>query len=181
VVNIFDNPDIFGTVALVAAAVVVTIAVYTDLRFRKIPDSLTVPAAALGLILNALGGGWHGLLFSSIGLVVGIAIFIIPFALRGMGGGDVKLMGALGALLGGFAIVSIALYTMLLGGVLAVIMALYNHQLGSSLSRVTIVLRKLVPFIDRSRNLDKSSSLRLPYGLAIGGGTALLFFIGRVI
>jgi prepilin peptidase CpaA len=175
-----DNANYFGTMAFMAAIVVVSLAVYTDLRWRKISNNLTVPAVAAGIILNTLNGGWYGLLSSLAGLAIGIAVFIIPFALRGMGGGDVKLMGALGALLGGYAIVSVAIYTALLGGVLAIVVALYNHELGSSFRRVVMILRRLAPIGGRSKRIDPKTSLRLPYGLAIGGGTVLLFIIGRV-
>ena len=175
-----ENADYFGTMALMAAVVVVSLAVYTDLRWRKIPNNLTLPAAAVGIILNTLSGGWYGLLSSLVGLVIGVAVFIIPFALRSMGGGDVKLMGALGALLGGYAIVSVAIYAALVGGVLAIVVALYKHELVSSLRRVVQILRRMVPISDRSQRIDTTTSLRLPYGLAIGGGTVLLFIIGRV-
>ncbi|MBU8932636.1 MAG: prepilin peptidase [candidate division Zixibacteria bacterium] len=175
-----ENANYFGTMAFMAAIIVAALAVYTDLRWRKIPNNLTVPAVAAGIILNILSGGWNGLLFSLTGLVIGIVVFIVPFALRGMGGGDVKLMGALGALLGGYAIVSIAIYTAILGGVLAIVVAVYNHQMGSSLRKVMMLLAKLVPFVGRSKEIDKTTSLRLPYGLAIGGGTMLLILIGQV-
>ena len=170
-----------STIALLAAFVVVSLAVYTDLRWRKISNKLTIPAIAAGIVLNTICLSWYGLLSSLAGFAIGIAVFIIPFALRGMGGGDVKLMGALGALLGGYAIFSIALYTAVCGGLLAVVVALYNHELGSSLRKVIQLLRRIVPINDQSKKVDTTKSLRIPYGLAIGAGTVLFFIIGRVI
>jgi prepilin peptidase CpaA len=175
-----ENASYFGTMAVMAAIAVAMLAAYTDLRWRKIPNNLTVPAAVAGIVLNTLSGGWFGLLFSLMGMVIGILIFIVPFALRGMGGGDVKLMGALGALLGGYAIVSVALYAALLGGVLGILMAIYHRQLGRSLVRVGMIIKRLIPFGDGSPGIDKTTSLRLPYGLAIGGGTMLLLVVGQV-
>jgi prepilin peptidase CpaA len=175
-----ETTNLFNTLAFAAAIVAVSLAVYTDLRWRKIFNIVTVPAAAVGIVLNTFGGGWYGLLSSFAGLVIGIAVFIIPFALRGMGGGDVKLMGALGALLGAYAIVNVAIYTALVGGVLALVVAVHNHQLGNTVERVLIMLRRLVPFGRGSKRVDTTKSLRLPYGLAIGGGTVLLVLIGRV-
>jgi len=168
-----------STMVLLAAVVVVSLAVYTDLRWRKISNRLTIPAIAVGIVLNTFCLSWYGLFSSLTGFAIGIAVFIIPFALRGMGGGDVKLMGALGALLGGYAIVSIALYTAVCGGAIAVVVAFYNHELGSSL-RTTARMIKNIVHIDRSKKVDISTNLRIPYGLAIGAGTVLFFIIGRV-
>ena len=71
---------------------------FSDYRRRIIPNFLTLPAMALGLILNLMGRGWiNGSLFSIPGLLAGIGLLLLPFVFGQMGGGDVKLMGALGA------------------------------------------------------------------------------------
>ncbi|HPZ64409.1 MAG TPA: prepilin peptidase, partial [Bacillota bacterium] len=75
-------------------------AVYFDLTRRRIPNYLTIPAMVWGLLSYAVDSGWTGLWESLLGLLAGIGIFVIPFLLGGMGGGDVKLMGAIGALTG---------------------------------------------------------------------------------
>ena len=53
------------------------------------------------------------------GFLVGLALFFPLFALKGLGAGDVKLMGALGAWLGTSLVFGVAFYTTLAGGVLA--------------------------------------------------------------
>jgi prepilin peptidase CpaA len=55
--------------------------------------------------------------------MVGVAVFFVPFALRGLGAGDVKLLGAIGAWIGPAAVVWTALYTGIVGGVLCVVVA----------------------------------------------------------
>ena len=60
------------------------------------------------------------MLFASLGLAVGLAVFFPFFALGGMGGGDVKLMAALGTWIGWSPIVWTALYGAVAGGVMAV-------------------------------------------------------------
>lgn len=96
---------------------------------RRIYNVVTFPAAAIGLILGLVLGGWRGLLLSAGGFAVGFALMILPYYVGGMGAGDVKLMAALGALMGLAPIVQIFLYTAIIGGVIAVISALSRGTL----------------------------------------------------
>src|ERR1700686_1387531 len=81
-------------VLLLAAAVF-------DVAYRRIPNWLTVTGVLLGVALNAIiGPPEAGLLFSLAGLAVGFGVYAALYALRAMGAGDVKLMAAVGALVG---------------------------------------------------------------------------------
>ena len=71
-----------------------------------------------------------------LGWLLGVAIFFVPFALGGLGGGDVKLLGALGAWLGPSGIFWAALYTGVAGGVMAIITALASGYFRKALSNV---------------------------------------------
>jgi len=90
------------TPSLIAATVVVFVAVcvVTDLRTRLIPNAISGPAMLIGIALNTAHMGTAGLLDSLSGLGVTIGVLLWPFAMGGIGGGDVKMMGAIGALLG---------------------------------------------------------------------------------
>ena len=167
--------------ALVAIAVI-AIAAYTDWRRHVIKNSLTLPAIALGLLLHFLGGGWHGLLFGLMGLAAGFALMLIPFVLGQMGGGDVKLMAALGSLLGAYAILNVFLYTTLAGGLLALAFALYRKE-GFKTLRRTWHLAVGV-FIIRTRPImtaEPGQAGTIPYGLAIFAGTITYLLMGKVV
>src|SRR5436190_23423280 len=78
---------------------VLFLSVIFDLRVRKIPNWLTVPGVVAGLLLNCFEGlaqFLHG--FS--GLMGGVGVLIVPFALGWLGAGDVKWLGVGGAVLG---------------------------------------------------------------------------------
>src|SRR5690554_6275886 len=74
--------------------------VYHDYRTQKIPNKITVPAIVAGVVLSTTYYGFSGLKASLIGFLVGFLIFLIPFIMGGMGAGDVKLMAAIGAVMG---------------------------------------------------------------------------------
>lgn len=76
------------------------IAVAIDLRHRRIPNWLTVSSALLGLVFHTATRGWEGVGQSLGGFAVGFGILLVLWLIGGGGGGDVKLMGAIGAWLG---------------------------------------------------------------------------------
>jgi len=162
--------------------IVTLIAMYTDLRWRRISNSLTFPAAIIGLLIHSIDSGWDGFSFSLIGLTIGLVIFIVPFVFGKMGGGDVKLMGALGALVGGYGIVNLALLTAIAGGVLAITIALYNNKLKDTIYKTWNLVRNIISTTEKktSDNIF-SKSIKMPYGIAIGGGTFCFLIIGRII
>jgi prepilin peptidase CpaA len=81
----------------VIALVVALVGCVTDLRTRRIPNALTFSAAATAVVFHGIDAGLAGIGHSLAGLAVGLALFLPLFALRGLGGGDVKLLAALGA------------------------------------------------------------------------------------
>src|SRR5690349_371597 len=108
----------------VAAVVVAGVAVFFDLRARRIPNILTFGAAALAIVAHAIDGGASGALAAIAGWLVGAAIFFPVFALGGIGAGDIKLLAAVGALLGPAAAGWVCLFTGIAGGVMGLAVAL---------------------------------------------------------
>jgi prepilin peptidase CpaA len=102
-------------------------AVVEDLRRRRVPNWLTAAGLAGGLGCAAWGG-WHGLGIAAAGTLVGFLI-LLPFHWCGaMGGGDVKLMAAYGALLGPSGILLAAGFAAVFGGLSAAGTLLWNPR-----------------------------------------------------
>jgi prepilin peptidase CpaA len=155
---------------------VATIACATDLRSRRIPNLLTFSTAALGIVAGGSTNGLDGILTGAAGWVVGLAIFFVPFALRGLGGGDVKLLAALGAWLGPTDVIWVALYTGVAGGVLALVTALANGYLGTALANIRQLLAHwraagVTPMPELT--LERAAAPKLAYALPILCGTVV--------
>jgi prepilin peptidase CpaA len=167
---------------LVVIIGLILLAMYSDLRWRKIPNCLTLPAIALGFVLNFLGNSWNGLIFAFFGVLLGMGLLMLPYLLGGMGGGDVKFMGALGALLGSYAILNVFLYTTLVGGAIAIVVAIANKSLVETFKKMWLFLKCI--FLFRAplagAGLFKKS-IAIPYGLAIGTGTLLYLVMGKIL
>lgn len=164
--------DRVETVQLVALAIAI-IACVTDVRTRRIPNVLTFGAAAAGLGFHLVTGASQGALVASSGWLVGVLVFFLPFALGGLGAGDVKLLGALGAWLGPMDIVWVALYSGICGGIAALGVSLLRGYLSQALKNIYLLLMHwrvagVRPLHEVS--LEGGSGPRLAYAVPIFGG-----------
>ncbi|HEY7185757.1 MAG TPA: prepilin peptidase [Vicinamibacterales bacterium] len=116
------------------------VACVCDLRTRRIPQVLTLGGAAAAIVYHTVTGGWMAGATSLGGWSVGILIFLVPFALGGLGAGDVKLLGALGAWLGPADAVWLGIYTGVAGGVIALLWSVLNGYLRQALRNVYLLL-----------------------------------------
>src|SRR3989440_5130179 len=90
------------TLTVATVVIFVALCVIVDVRTRRIPNAISGAAMLLGVTLNTAYLGTAGLLDSLAGLGITVGVLLWPFAMGGIGGGDVKMMGAIGALLGPF-------------------------------------------------------------------------------
>lgn len=160
----------------IALAVLVLAAAATDISRRVVPNALTVTGLICGFLLNTSLHGWGGLKLSLFGLIVGLALFLPLFLLRGMGGGDVKLMAAIGSMAGVTDTIIIFILTALFGGVLALLLLLWKGGLGRALRNTGLILGELVrlrvPHVAHPElALEHEKSVKLPYAIAIALGT----------
>lgn len=162
------------------AAMATAVAVFTDLRARRIPDWLTLPTLLLALLLRWALAGWAGPLGLADGLLGCGVAFLVFFLLAvggGMGMGDVKLMAALGAILGWERTLYALVFISVAGGVQAVVWAFRHSRLRRTLAAA--LARLFRPFAPAGRAEAKAEYI--PYAVAIALGTAAtLLFRGFV-
>jgi prepilin peptidase CpaA len=97
------------------------VATAEDLWRRQISNWIPATGLLLGLGWQVYRHGWWGLAEGLAGSVVGFLVFLVFYVLGGMGGGDVKLMAAFGALLGWRGVLWASLWTAAAGGILALL------------------------------------------------------------
>ncbi len=126
-------------VAGLAALVLASIACWTDLRTRRIPNLLTFGAAGAGLVFHSLAPGGSGWQVALGGWAAGVLLFSPIFLLRGIGAGDLKLLGAFGAWLGPVMAVWVGLWGAVAGGVLALVVAFAHGYLRQAARNVRLL------------------------------------------
>jgi prepilin peptidase CpaA len=166
------------TSLIIFLGIVLTVALATDIRFQKIPNFLTFPAMVTALCYHMATGGLEGFLFSGGGLVLGTAIFFIPFLLGGMGAGDAKLMGAVGAAIGPKGVLIAAVLTCLFGGIYALIILIIRRHISADILRRWWASLKLTIYTGKVVILPANKKEKQPtlcYGVAIVAGT--MFYV----
>ena len=169
------NPDF---VLLSTALALAVAAAAIDVEQRRIPNWLTYPGIILGVLSRGLLLGWEGAASALAGCVLAGGIFLLFYVVHAMGAGDVKLVAAIGSLLGPTDAVVMLLATAICGGMLALVYALYRKRVRATFANVGTALQFHAASGFRAHpqlNLDNPVALRMPYGLAIAAGTLYVF------
>jgi prepilin peptidase CpaA len=153
-------------------------AAFFDLRVRRIPNWINLSGVVLGLGLNTYFEGWSGSLTAIGGLLAALCIYIPLYALKGMGAGDVKLMGAIGAIAGPGNWLNIFIVTALLGGVASLALVFWRKRLHQTLINISFILRQLVQFkapaeLDGALSIYNGKAMKMPHGAIIAVGVGI--------
>lgn len=174
---------VISTVSTVSFVAVACLAAAWDIRYRRIPNAVTVTGLVLALVLRAVPGGETlagGLLGAAIGLTLGIAFF----ALGAIGAGDAKLIAAFGAFLGPMPFLQALALGVVLGGVFALadaaVRGLLPLLVQRSLQTVRSGLRGELA-ANGAESGRESGRLRIPYGVPLALGAVIWEFQGAAI
>ena len=156
----------------IALPFILAFACYGEIKERRIPNWLTLGAIALGVGAAVIEGGVDGLADSALGLAIAGGLFL-PFCLLGVvGGGDMKLMAAVGAIVGWPMVLRVVCNTCIAGGVIAVAIMAWNGVLLTTLANVF----KIMVGMPRKQQGLRNPPM-VPYALAITVGTLIAVFI----
>jgi prepilin peptidase CpaA len=176
----------FGVVLFVSLAL--AFAAVIDGWKLKVPNWLTFPFILGGLAYHTAMHGASGLLFSFVGCAVGLFLLLIPYAIGGMGAGDVKLFAGVGAWVGWKITLGAFCVSGVVGGVLALLLMAFRRLQGSDSNvfsrnweRFLLVWSELMTIRNPNHLAElatarKSTALLLPYGIPLAIGTVAYFF-----
>ena len=146
-----------------------------DVRRRRLPNALTIGGALVALVWRA-GLGAPAFVGGLEGGALCALLLLFPFFLHAAGGGDVKMLFAVGAALGRGRALGVLFWVSLAGLVLAFLFLVFGR----------VDRRRLVHYVrcvfdwryDRAAGRDSlppksSEKARVPFGLAIAAGTWL--------
>ena len=178
-----ELPHLPLIIQLLMAVLVLTAAIY-DFITRRIPNWLTASGVLVGLGFNLLLYGAMGLRSAGLGLAIAFGVYFVFYLLRAMGAGDVKLMAALGALVGPAYWFSLFVLSSLLGAVFALILLLSKGQLRKTLWNVGYVISELIrfraPYLAKpDLDVNSKSAITLPHGVTIACGALLSVLLSR--
>ena len=165
-----DTLDLLINLLLIALFVSAAV---TDFKWKKIYNLQTYTAIICGISLHSLMSGWDGALFSLSGFLVGSALLLVFFFMGGVGAGDVKLLGAIGALKGTTFVLWTMFYTGLVGGAMAISIIILKGAAGKMFKNMFRFLRHPLTAQDEEA---KKGNLYLPYGVAISTGCLWALF-----
>jgi prepilin peptidase CpaA len=155
----------------------ILVAAVYDVLYRRVPNWLTCAGVITGIALNSfLYQGWPGLRLSLPGLAVAFAAYFTLYLLRAMGGGDVKLMAAIGALVGVRDWFGIFIITAIIGGTAGLVMVSMRGRLRKTLWNVGFILSEMrhgrLAYARRDElDVRSPKSVGLPHGAIIALGT----------
>ena len=125
-----------------------------------------------GLVYHGSSSGFTGMLFSIEGLALGVISLLGFYVFSGMGAGDVKLMGAVGAFLGPKGVFIAFLCTALIGGLVSLGVIIFRPTLKATLENVSQMARSIL-YTRKLRLPEGIGKKRIPYGPVIAVGSAI--------
>ena len=143
-------------------ATALVISVVEDVRRQKIPNVVTFPAMVMGVAGHSLLAGMDGFLYSAGGLALGMGLFMIPYLMGGMGAGDVKLMGACGAVFGPKGIIAASILVVLTGGIYGLIIISFHPRYVTSLLKRVWEMVKFTAMTSQITGLPQDNIVKLP-------------------
>jgi prepilin peptidase CpaA len=111
-----------------------------DIWIRRVPNTLTLPFAAFGVMLGASGFGLVSFRAALFGGVIGLLLMLPSFLIGATGGGDVKLFAAVSTLLGPWGSITAFVYTLIAGFVLAIIVAVSRGRLRTTIDSTSLLI-----------------------------------------
>lgn len=168
--------NVAGAILVALAAVII----YTDVRYRRIPNVAVLAALVVGLAANTVAAGAHGLASSLGGAALAFGLMFLLHVFGQMGAGDVKLFAAVGAVVGAPLVLPAFFVVMLTGCLLALLTMLRAGTARKTILGVLQFFASLLMGWERPRfDVPADRRQTIPYGVAITLGSLISLFVFR--
>ncbi len=163
------------------AAAFLFFSVASDLRFHRIPNWLTLPALLAALLVSPWAGATSGPIEAAAGAALGFALLVGPYALGGMGAGDVKALMVVGAWLGPEATLGVSAWAVIAGGAFGLMMLALRGELRAYARRwgrtllFTLTFRRIAYEPPATGSIASSG---IPFAAAIAVGLSIQWYGG---
>ena len=159
---------------LILLAPLAIFVIYYDVRYRRIPNVLVLATLLAGISINTAFGGMHGTVSSLEGFALAFFPMLMMHIFGAMGAGDVKLFGAVGAVLGVSQVPLAFVAVVMLGAVLAVYTMIRAGTVFSTLHGVLRIFVGILPGWEMPRfKMAPDRKHTIPYGVAIMLGSLI--------
>lgn len=157
--------DHAALIAFVVTTVMALVAAVIDFRRFRVPNVLTFPLCISGLAFHTGVNGLSGLQYGFGGIVVGVLILLVFYVLGVMGAGDVKLLAAIGAWIGGPNTVYVFCVAGVVTGIHSLVVLAWQRRLREvpAMFQVTLIqVMTLGRHIARSDSASLSATVQRP-------------------
>lgn len=165
----------------VISLLLLMVATIHDVKERRIPNKLVLLGLSIGILLNMTMTD-RGVLFSFMGMLVGLILLVIPYSMGGIGAGDVKLLASIGSILGPIAVMNVFAWTAIVGAVFALVLIVREQKLILCLRKFRAYILTIFflgrKIIDYGEGAVQSS---IPYALPMLIGFVLMMMFERYI
>jgi prepilin peptidase CpaA len=160
---------------LACATAFLFVAVASDVRSHRVPNLLTLPAILAAIVASPWIGGTTGPAAALAGAALGFALLVGPYAIGGMGAGDVKALMALGAWLGPATTLGAAAWALLVAGGFGLVLLAVRGELGDFFrrwARTLVMALTLRSFEYEPPPRESSAAGGIPFAVALALGLA---------
>ena len=149
-----------------------------DLCIKKIPNWITFTAIILGLAMNFFFFRWAGVSQAALGIGIGFLIYIPMYVFKIMGGGDVKLLMAIGAFAGPKFCLSVGIAAIFVGGAFALIETLSVGRLVPVIKTTVHFVRSVFIRVLEVEPLKLDEQRKFSFGVALALATVIVIWMG---
>src|SRR5215470_14353782 len=165
---------------LILLAPLAIFVIYYDVRYRRIPNVLVLATLIAGISINIGFNGMQGMISSLEGFALAFFPMLLMHIFGALGAGDVKLFGAVGAVLGVSQVPLAFVVVVMLGAVLAVYTMLRAGTVFSTMHGVLRIFVGILPGWEMPRfQIAPDRKHTIPYGVAIMLGSLIAVALFR--